>query len=310
MAISPAPAYTNDGTAGYVPAVWNEGLLTELDPQLVLSSPLCVNRDYEGAIEEKGDRVVVNSLVSPSVGDYDDGVGMTVEQLNTVRQDVDITEAYYVAFYISDAERVQAADALQAPAVQRSVVELAKKLDTYMGGVMAAGATANTALDVSAETSAPAKGEAILEHIFDQMLALDELDVPTNGRYAVVSPKAARYLVRAQAVSDASAFGESGATTNGVIARLAGFTLAKTTAMPAGVEVLVGHPMAATLAHQWQSFRSQPVEAYRRDQIDGLSLAGGKVIRHLGIDSVVSGAFNETLPSPILRKTAITFEAA
>jgi hypothetical protein len=281
LAINPTPAYAHQGTTTFVPTEWSSELLTQFDPLLVWASPLVANRDYEGDIANQGDRVVVNGLIRPNVGKYTDVGGMTVEDLKTVEQHVDITEADYVAFYVRNIEQVQAAGALGAPATQESIKALANVTDAFVGATVSASATAMPQVDVSGVTGSPAKGEALLEAIFDMMEKLDTAKVP-GGRYVVVSPKAKRYLLRAPDIANAAALGQGGATDRGVVASLAGFTVVSTTAMPSGVDLLAGHRAYTTFASQFTSFRSQPVEKFRRDQIDALHLYGARVLSFPG----------------------------
>jgi hypothetical protein len=282
------PAYGHAGTYSFVPTEWSNELLTQFDPLLVWGSPLVSNRDYEGDIANQGDRVMVNGLVRPNVGKYTDVGGkytdvggMTIEDLKTVEQHVDISEADYVAFYVRNIEQIQVAGALSAPATQESIKALANTADMFIGTTVAASATAVPQVDVSGVTSNTAKGEALLEAIFDMMEKLDTAKVP-HGRYVVVSPKAKRYLLRAPDVANAAALGAGGATTNGVVASLAGFTVVSTTAMPAGSDIIAGHRVFTTFASQFTNFRSQPVEKFRRDQIDALHLYGARVLSFPG----------------------------
>ncbi|MFC7646116.1 hypothetical protein ACFQX6_40160 [Streptosporangium lutulentum] len=163
---------------------------------------------------------MVNGIIRPSVGKYEDTVGMTIEDLKTVEQHVDITEADYVAFYVRDIERVQVAGVLGAPATQESIQALVNETDTFVGAKIAASATSAAQVDVSTLTASRDKGEALLETIFDMMEKLDTANV-ADGRYVVVSPKVKRYLLRAPDIANAAALGEGQATANGVVARLA-----------------------------------------------------------------------------------------
>ncbi|NRQ30514.1 hypothetical protein HII36_01465 [Nonomuraea sp. NN258] len=275
------PAYAHDGTYSWVPTDWSNELLTQFDPLLVWASPLVCNREYEGNIADKGDRVVINGLIRPNVGKYTDAAGMTIEDLKTVEQYVDITEADYIAFYVRDIETVQVAGALAAPATQESIKALATETDTFVGAKVAASATAMPQVDVSTITKSYDKGEALLEAVFDMMERLDTSDVP-GGRFVVVSPKVKRFLLRAPDIANAAALGEGQATANGVVARLAGFTVVSTTAMPAGVDILAGHQAFTTFASQFTSFREQKVEKFRRNQIDALHLYGARVLSFPG----------------------------
>ncbi|MFC6880165.1 MULTISPECIES: P22 phage major capsid protein family protein [Actinomadura] len=312
MAINPTPVYTNDGTSTFIPEIWNAELVVGLDAQLVFASPLVANRDYEGDIQAQGDTVAINAMIAPEVGRYDDTKGMDIQDLKTIAQKLLISEADYVAFFVRDIERAQAAGALDSPAIKRAILSLAKSVDTFVGGVIATSATAYApALDLSKVTAPVEKGEALLEAIFDAMEQLDSTDAPPDGRYVVVSPKAKRYLVRAEAVANASAYGEDGATKNGVIARLAGFTILTTTNMPAGMDFVAGQREFTTFAQQFLGFRDQPVEKFRRDQIDALNVYGAKVVRFPELDTVTADgkSFDESKPSKGLIKAAVKWAA-
>lgn len=301
-------AAANLGTQTFVSEEWNARLLLELDPNLVFASPMVSNRNYEGDVSNRGDTVHINSLVSPTVSAYNDTTGLSPEQLSTVKQDLLIDQADSVAFYVGDAERIQAAGAFEAPAMRRAISGMATKMDKYVSGVIAAKATAGT-LDLTAMTTPVAKGDAILEEIFDNMELLDAADISEAGRWVVVSPKAKRFLVRSSAVANAQAFntGET-VTANGVVARVAGFTILSTTAMPLGIDMISGQTDFVTVAHQFQGFRHMQVPTFRRDQIDGLSLYGAKVVRHVGLDTLAGDgiSFDEAVASKGLIATTVT----
>jgi hypothetical protein len=166
LAISPMPTYAHQGTYSFVPTEWSNELLTQFDPLLVWGSPLVSNRDYEGDIANQGDRVVVNGLIRPNVGKYTDVGGMTIEDLKTVEQYVDVSEADYVAFYVRNIEKIHVAGALSAPATQESIKAPAYIADMFVGATVAASATAMPLVDVSGVAGNAAKGVAILEAIF------------------------------------------------------------------------------------------------------------------------------------------------
>lgn len=306
--ITPAPNYANDGTNSFVPTVWSAELLQQFDPNLVWASRYVCNNRYTGEIEGKGDRVVINGLNRPTVGTYDASTGMTIEHLETVEQHLNITEADYVAFYVDDIERVQAAGALADPATQATIAGLANTADEFVGGIISASASSIPQIDVSELTTSQAKGEALLEGIFDMMEKLDTNKIPANGRYVVVSPKVKRFLLRASDVANAASLGQNGATANGVVAKLAGFTVMSTTAMPADVDIVAGHPAFTTFASVFTNFRMQPVEKFRANQIDCLHLYGARVLSFPG-GAQPANADAAVTNSEGLVKTSVTWTA-
>ncbi|MEU8403184.1 hypothetical protein AB0C28_49095 [Nonomuraea sp. NPDC048892] len=286
--------------------MWSDELLRQFDPNLVWASRFVCNNAYDGVIREMGDQVVINGLTRPTVGAYNATTGMTVENLETVAQNLRISQADYVAFYVTDIDRHQTAGVLSEPATQETIAGIAFSADTFVSGVISASASTIPAIDVSGLTTSAAKGEALLEGIFDMMEDLDTNKVP-GGRYVIVSPKVKRHLLRASDIANASILGQGDATANGVVASLAGFTVLSTTAMPTGVDIFAGHPAFTTFASQFTGFRTQPSEKFRADQIDCLHLYGARVLSFPG-GAQPANADAVVLNSEGLIKTSVVWQ--
>ncbi|MFD7536441.1 hypothetical protein [Streptomyces sp. NPDC059819] len=300
-------AYQSAASHTFVPEIWDSALLVAFDPLLVWASPIVSNNKYEGEIRKKGDVVHINSLLRPSVGDYKLPDGMTAQRPETVDQKLPITEAKYLQVLIEDAERIQLASGnLNSPINQQMIRSLAREADTFMGDIIAKGATALANVKVAAAT-AP---QALFSAILDMMLALDDSDIPA-GRYVVVSPRVKRYLIEHPAIANAAAYGEGGVTANGVVARLAGFTVLSTTAMPKGVDIVAGHSEFSTYASQFSGFRDGQSEKYRADYIDTLHLYGGKIVRYPELDAKKpDNTFDESKPTKGIVKAAVEWVTA
>ncbi|MFE0047281.1 hypothetical protein [Streptomyces albireticuli] len=299
-------AYQNPSTHTFVPELWDAELLTQFDPLLVWASPIVSNNKYEGDIRKQGDVVHINSLLRPTVGDYKLPDGMTSQRPETVDQKLPITEAKYLQVLIEDAERVQlTGNGLDSPINQQMIRSLAREADTFMGNVIAKGATALPDVRAGAANTP----QALFSAILDMMLTLDDNDVP-DGRYVVVSPRVKRYLIEHPAIANAGAYGEGGVTANGVVARLAGFTVLSTTAMPKGVDMVAGHSEFATYASQFSGFREGQSEKYRADFIDTLHVYGGKIVRYPGLDiKKADNTFDESKPTKGIVKVAVEWAA-
>ncbi|WP_370419564.1 hypothetical protein AB8O64_14600 [Streptomyces sp. QH1-20] len=298
-------SYQNPATHTFVPELWDAQLLTQFDPLLVWASPIVSNNKYEGEIRKKGDVVHINSLLRPSVGDYKLPEGMTAQRPETVDQKLPITKAKYLQVLVEDAERIQLASGLDSPINQQMIRSLAREADTFMGGIIAKSATALPTVKVTPEIAPQALYSAIL----DMMLALDGNDIP-DGRYVVVSPRVKRHLIEHPAIANSAAYGETGVTANGVVARLAGFTVLSTTAMPKGVDIVAGHKEFATYASQFSGFREGQSENYRADYIDTLHLYGGKIVRCPELDTKLpDNTFDESKPSKGILKAAVEWAA-
>ncbi|MFH9074815.1 hypothetical protein [Streptomyces alboflavus] len=294
-------SYQNPATGTFNPQMWDSKLLEQFDPLLVWASRWVSNNKYEGTIRKQGDVVHINSLVRPTVGNYTIAEGMTSQRPETVDQRLSITEAKYLQVLVEDAERIQLAGGLDSPINRQMIRALARAADTFMGGIIAKGATAAPTIKATPE-SAP---RALFSAILDMMLALDDNDVP-EGRYVVVSPKVKRYLVEYPAVANASEYGAAGVTMNGAFAQLAGFTVLSTTAMPKGVDIVAGHNEFSTYASQFTGFREGQSEKYRADYMDNLHLYGGKIVRYPELDTKkADNTFDESKPTKGILKATV-----
>ncbi|MCC2278506.1 hypothetical protein LKL35_24225 [Streptomyces sp. ET3-23] len=298
-------AYQNAATHTFAPELWDAELLTQFDPLLVWASRLVSNNKYEGDIRMQGDVVHINSLLRPTVGDYKLPDGMTAQRPETVDQKLPITEAKYLQVLVEDAERIQLAGTLDSPINQQMIRALAREADSFMGNIIANGATALPNVKAAAGNIP----QSLYSTILDMMLALDDNDIPA-GRYVVVSPKVKRHLAEHPAVANAAAYGEGGVTANGVVAKLAGFTILSTTAMPKGVDIVAGHSEFATYASQFSGFRQGQSEKYRADYIDTLHLYGGKIVRYPELDTKKAGnTFDESKPTKGIVKAVVEWGA-
>ncbi|MER5303372.1 hypothetical protein ABT039_28470 [Streptomyces lasiicapitis] len=298
-------AYQNSYTGTFNPAIWDSKLLEQFDPLLVWASRWVSNNKYEGTVRKQGDVVHINSLTRPTVGNYTIAEGMTSQRPETVDQKLSITEAKYLQVLVENAERVQLAGGLDSPINRQMIRALARETDTFMGDVIAKGATAAPTVKATPE-NAP---RALFSAILDMMLALDDNDIPA-GRYVVVSPRVKRYLVEYPAVANASEYGVGGVTMNGAFAQLAGFTVLSTTAMPRGVDIVAGHNEFATYASQFTGFREGQSEKYRADYMDNLHLYGGKIVRYPELDTKkADNTFDESKPTKGILKAAVEWAA-
>ena len=208
----------------FQPEVWSSTLLSVLSKNLVFGGTPCVNRDYEGTIQNAGDTVHIVSVADPTILDYTKDTDLTVQVLTDAEQTLLINQAKAFAFEIDDIDRRQVVSggALMTEAAQRAAFGLADKADQYVAGLMA-GAAGNTlgVIDVSSTAT----------NVYDLFLVpasvkLDEANVPTAGRFAVVAPAMyGKLLLDARFVKANESGGN--ALHNGIVGEAAGFTIFK-----------------------------------------------------------------------------------
>lgn len=270
----------------FIPEVWNADLLVALRKALVFGQPSVSNRDYEGDIASYGDTVHINSLTAPSIANYVKNV-TEINPATLITEDdlLVIDQAKYFAFEVDDVDMRQTRDGgqLLTKAASDAAHALADAADTYVAGLMTAGAGSV----LPAGTADTTAGNAYTI-VVELRLALDKAKVPSAGRFLVVSPEFYALLLQDSRFIDASQYGTNAPIMNGEVGRVLGFSVLVSLNIPegtAGVDpavsnfVVAGHPMATTYAEQINKTEAYRPESSFGDAIKGLHLYGAKVVR-------------------------------
>jgi hypothetical protein len=182
-----------------------------------------VNRNYEGEIAAYGDTVHIVSIADPTIVDYTKDTDLTVEVLTDDEQLLTIDQSKAFAFEVDDIDARQSRNggALMAEAAFRAGFGLRDVADKYVAAKMAGEAGHSLGL-VDATT---------VTNVYDELLvpasvALDEANVPSDGRWIIVPPSVYGKL---QLDSRFIKYNESGnaALHNGMVGDAAGFRILK-----------------------------------------------------------------------------------
>ncbi len=269
----------------FIPEVWNATLLTTLEKRYVFAQGGVINRDYEGDISQYGDTVHIGTLTDPTIDDYvKNTTVINPATLVTTDQTLLIDKVKYFAFEVDDVDARQVRDGgqLLSKAAVRAASKLADAADTFLAGLMTAGAgNVLTALDITTTDI----GYKTVRRL---RLALDKANVPTEGRFLIVSPEFYSVLLGDNRFIDASRYGSTTPIRNGEVGSILGFAVMVSNNIPAGTAgtapevsnfIIAGHPMAVTFAEQINKTEAYRPESAFSDAIKGLHLYGGKVVR-------------------------------
>lgn len=209
--------------SNFIPEVWSAQILSKLRHSIVYASPVCVNRNYEGDISAFGDTVHITSVGDVSISDYTKYTDLTIQTLDDDGLALVIDQRKAFAFEIDDIDTRQARDggALMAEATQSAAFGLRDVADKWMRDLMAAGAS--TALGVVDGSTASNVYEDL---IVQAGVKLDEKNVPSDGRFLVVTPGIYGKLQLDSRFIEADKSGTA-ALHNGVVGDAAGFTILK-----------------------------------------------------------------------------------
>jgi len=270
--------------ANFIPEVWAAELLVTLEKSLVYAAPGVVNRNYEGEISQYGDTVHITGLADPTIGTYTAHTDITIEDVDDNTQALLINQSKYFAFEVDDIERRQARSggAVLTEQARKAAYLLRDVADQYVATLMGAATTPGSEVTIALSAEA-------YDLLVDLSVELDEANVPSEGRFAVVTPAFYGHLLKDQRF--VAAGDEAGARTraNGVVGEAAGFSIRKSNNAPAGATtgklIIAGYDGATTYAEQIASTEAFRMEKRFADGVKGLHLYGSKVVRPAGLAS-------------------------
>lgn len=271
----------------FIPTIWAARALDNLNAAHVYAQPVVCNRDYEGDIREAGDTVRIVTLGPVTVAPYVKNANMAAAQeLNDAAQILTIDQANYFNFQIDDVDKAQTKPKLMDKAMRNAAWALSDTADAYLAALMwAAVPAANTqgavgaGLTVGFGVGETAPYTALLNAAID----LDEANVPSMGRWAIVPPWFHGYLLMDDRFVGSGAAEADARAVNGYVGKAAGFDIFKSNntpfaAGPVEFKVLLGTNYATSYAEQINSVEAYRPELRFADAVKGLHLFGARVV--------------------------------
>lgn len=272
---------------GYIPEVWAAELLSSLKTAHVYGGPSIVNRNYEGQIRSAGDTVRITSISRPTIGNYVPGsTNIVPEQLTDSQRTLVIDQSKYFSFEVDDVDARQAAGSVMAEGMSEAAFALADITDRFIAGLYTGAQSANV-IGTSGAPIAIASGSDAYVNLIKLNTKLDEADVPSTGRWAIISPAYHAYLLQDTRFTDASASGQASAAITGMVGTVAGINIIKSnnTPNPTGSvrAIIAGTRDAISFAEQINKTEAFRPESSFSDAVKGLHLYGAKLVRPDGI---------------------------
>lgn len=272
----------------FIPEVWSARMLVSLKKSLVYAGPGVVNRDYEGDIRGQGDTVRIRSISRPTIGTYTkNSTTITPETLTDAQRALYIDQAKYFAFELDDIDAAQSTGGELDGALMEAVYGLRDVADQYVAALYTGAQSANQLGTVSVTTAALAYTQ-----IRKLKVALDEANVPMEGRYVIVPPWYEGLLLEDDRFVRVDASGTSEGLRNGQIGRALGFNVLASNNAPLvtgdDYAVMAGHPSAISFAEQIASIETYRPESAFADAVKGLHVYGAKLVRPEAIATVIA----------------------
>ena len=259
----------------FIPQVFSKLLQAKFYSSSVL--PSISNTDYEGEISGQGDKVVIRTVPAVTINDYAGSI--TTQELTTAKVELLIDQAKYYSFKIDDVLAAQADINLLEGASSDAAEGMRVAVETSVLSSVVTGATT-----VGAQSSITASN--ILTSILDQAKALDELNIPEEGRFIVLSPEFVSLLKQSELRQAYLTGDDTSPLRNGKVGVVDRFTVYQSNMLytpgsgtAAGyTHVLAGHPKAISFASQFTNTETVRMESTFGDQVRGLKVYGSKVV--------------------------------
>ena len=252
----------------FKPEVWSEVIDRELKNNLVFG--MLANRKFEGAITEQGSTIKVPSISAISVGDYT-GADITFSGDDGATQIIQINKSKYFALEMDDVDKAQAVNGIMDLRVQNAVYKMADAVDKDL---------ANLYTKAKNKVTATIGTDKISEKIIDLAVQMDKDNVPTAGRWLVVSPEVYGQLVKE--LPNISK-GENTFNVNQTyyVGEWGGFSIFKSNNVKFGTKkyhCMAGVSAGITLAMQLNKMEAGKFEKSFKEYVKGLNLYGCDVI--------------------------------
>lgn len=259
----------------FIPEVFSKLLQAKFYSKSVL--PEISNTDYEGEISGQGDKIVVRTVPAVTINDYAGTI--TTQELTTAKVEMLIDKAKYYSFKVDDVLAAQAdINMLEGASSDASEgMRIAVETD-----VLAAAVTGATT--IGSQTTITAAN--ILENILVLAKTLDELNIPEEGRFIVLSPEFISMLKQSELRQAYLTGDATSPLRNGMVGMVDRFKVFQSNMVytpgsgaDAGyTHVLAGHPKAISFASQFTNTETVRMESTFGDQVRGLKVFGSKVI--------------------------------
>jgi len=259
----------------FIPEVFSKLLQAKFYSKSIL--PEISNTDYEGEISGQGDKIVVRTVPAVTINDYAGTI--TTQELTTAKVEMLIDKAKYYSFKVDDVLAAQAdINMLEAASTDASEgMRIAVETDVLSSAVT--GATT-----IGAQTTITSSN--ILEEILTLSKTLDELNIPEEGRFIVLSPEFISMLKQSELRQAYLTGDATSPLRNGLVGMVDRFKVFQSNMVytpAAGTDagythVLAGHPKALSFASQFTNTETVRMESTFGDQVRGLKVYGSKVI--------------------------------
>jgi hypothetical protein len=310
--LTPNPAYSHT----VIPEIWSGKLLEKFYASTVLAA--ISNTAYEGEIKNQGDTVHIRTKPTITINDYLADGGIVVERPSSNIIDLLINKGKYFATILDDVMEVQSDLNLMGMWSDDAAQQMKIKIDSdVLLGILGTASAANrgltagaisasinlgvtgTPLSVAAEDDPVGGDVSILTVLLRLGQALDEQNVPEEGRWAIIPTWAATKIKQSELRQAYLSGDQTSMLRNGRLGQVDRFTIYVSNLLPKGPitgppalaagewVIYAGHPHGLTFASQVSKVETLRSEHTFGQILRGLQVYGYKVIDPIAIAQAI-----------------------
>ena len=308
-------AYSGTAYSGtFIPTLWSGKLAQKFYAATVFGE--IANTDWQGDITGMGDTVIINTIPTITINDYEIGQNLAYEipAPNTIS--LTINKGKYFGVNVNNVLELQAKPKLMDVFTNDAAMQMKIQIDSdVLGGTFNQGAAYNQGADAGKisgsfdlgtdDTPITLTALNILQNITALSSVLDEANVPETDRFLVISPTERQVLMQSN-LAQAQFMGDpSSILRNGKIGMIDRFTVYVSNLLPraaAGEDwvggtdagtakrhaIMAGHKSAITFASQIAKVESLQNPNDFGTLIRGLNVYGYKVVQADGLALLVA----------------------
>ncbi len=197
-AVTVAAGYNNLPNGYFIPEVWSRKLQAKFYATTVFGA--ISNNDWEGEIQGQGSKVIIRKRPTVTISDYEIGGTINYQDLSDEKLELLIDKAKVYAFKVDDIDRAQSDINIINETTLDASEQMKIHIDTNLLANIYTDATSSITSTVITSTN-------VLDWIVDAGTLLDELNIPTNGRWLVIPPWIAGMIKKGD-LKDASLAGD------------------------------------------------------------------------------------------------------
>ncbi len=253
----------------FISTVWSETMSAQMDKKYIAVANC--NRDFEGDIKNRGDRVKICGVGAINVFDYTKNTDLTssAQELSDTIKTLVIDQAKAFNFQIDDIERAQTNPKVMDAAVKNAAAALANTADRYVFGLCE---------KAGSSIAATATIDNVISLIIDARTTLLKNNVYDPGDIVVeVSPDISNLILKSKINSS----NEDTALETGCIGTIAGckvFVSNNILVENSVHKCIVRSKRAIAFAEQLSEMDAYRPEKRFADAVKGLHLYGAEVI--------------------------------